>query len=363
MSWHPDSDSEVRLFRDMTSPVGGAAPRTALGFADDPVAEEGVDAPEGGSPEETIHLYRPEGGQEDVPAGVIRAFTVGKQAALSSTEVHRFKQHNAKLVRSLGARLSLFLRTELMMELDTLESVDLAKYAADCPGERHMILFKIQPFEAIGALDIAKPLALTIADRMLGGKGFAVNPDRTIREVETAMIDQIGQIALREWANFWKFEEPLRVSLLGHESDPSHIPAAGLDDSFYHLSIEAEIGDCMDQMQMLFPVRGLEPLLRNLAHQSSHSVVGEDEDEHWREEKQQWNTAYDKVKLPMTAQWSDLQILAGELLELKKGDIIPLDPKRLNQVEVQLADQTKYFGRLGSRNQKTAVQIIEQFKP
>ncbi len=361
MAWHPDPNSEVRLFRDMTSPVGGG-PKTLLGFADDPMAEEGMDAPEGGSPEETIRVHRPEGEQEDVPASVIRTFTVGKQAALSSTEVHRFKQHNATLVRSLGARLSLFLRTELMMELTSLEVVDLTKYAAQFPDERHMILFRIQPFEAIGALDIAKPLGLTIADRMLGGKGFAVNPDRTIREVETAMVDQIGQIALREWANFWKFEEPLRVTLLGHESDPSHIPAAGLDDTFYHLTIETEIGDCMDQIQMLFPVRGLEPLLRNLAHQAQ-AVVGEEDEEHWHEDKQKWNTAYDKVKLPVVAQWSDLRILARELLELKKGDIIPLDPKRLNQVEVQLAGHTKYMGRLGNLDQKTAVQINERFNP
>ena len=40
MAWRPDPDSEVRLFRDMTSPMGGA-PKTLLGFADDPMDEEG----------------------------------------------------------------------------------------------------------------------------------------------------------------------------------------------------------------------------------------------------------------------------------------------------------------------------------
>ena len=96
---------------------------------------------------------------------------------------------------------------------------------------------------------------------------------------------------------------------------------------------------------------------------SERSLTGEEDEDHWQEEKQQWNTAYDKVKLPLVAQWSDLRILARELLELKKGDIIPLDPKRLNQVEVLLADQTKYIGSLGSRDQKTAVQMNERFKP
>ena len=72
---------------------------------------------------------------------------------------------------------------------------------------------------------------------------------------------------------------------------------------------------------------------------------------------------YDKVKVPVVAQWTDLTILTHELLHLKEGDIIPLDPKRLNQVEVQLAGLTKYIGRLGSLDKKTAVQIKEHFKP
>ena len=356
MSWRIDPNSEVRLFRDMTSPVG--AP---VGFADDP-AGEGGEAPEGGSPEESIPVHRPDGTLEDVPASAIHTFTVGKQASMSSTEVHRFQKQNALLLRSLSSRLSLFLRSELMLEQVSLEVTDLGRFAKEIGHDRHMVLFKLHPLEAIGALDIAKPLGLTIADRMLGGKGFAVNPDRTIREVETALIDQVAQIFLREWAKFWNFEEPLRATLLGNESDPTHIPAASMEETFYHIAIDAEMGDCVAQVQMLLPVRGLEPLLRHLAQQT-HSGTEDEEEESYEVEHVKWKHMYDKVKVPLVAQWTDLTILTRELLHLKEGDIIPIDPKRLNQVEVQLAGMTKYTGSLGSLDKKTAVQIRETFKP
>ncbi|MDC0143399.1 flagellar motor switch protein FliM [Verrucomicrobia bacterium] len=356
MSWRIDPNSEVRLFRDMTSPVG--AP---VGFADDPASDVG-EAPEGGSPEESIPVHRPDGTLEDVPASAIQHFTIGKQASMSSTEVHRFQQQNALLLRSLSSRLSLFLRSELMFEQVSLEVTDLGQFSKEIGTDRHMVLFKLHPLEAIGALDIAKPLGLTIADRMLGGKGFAVNPDRTIREVETALIDQVAQIFLREWAKFWNFEEPLRASLLGNESDPTHIPAASMEETFYHIAIDAEMGDCIDQVQMLLPVRGLEPLLRHLAQQT-HSGTEDEEDEIYEVEHVKWKPMYDKVKVPLVAQWTDLSILTRELLHLKEGDIIPIDPKRLNQVEVQLAGMTKYTGSLGSLDKKTAVQIRETFKP
>ena len=356
MSWRIDPNSEVRLFRDMTSPVG--AP---VGFADDP-AGEGGEAPEGGSPEESIPVHRPDGTLEDLPASAIQHFTVGKQASMSSTEVHRFQQQNALLLRSLSSRLSLFLRSELMFEQVSLEVTDLGQFSKEIGTDRHIVLFKLHPLEAIGALDIAKPLGLTIADRMLGGKGFAVNPDRTIREVETALIDQVAQIFLREWAKFWNFEEPLRATLLGNESDPTHIPAASMEETFYHIAIDAEMGDCVAQVQMLLPVRGLEPLLRHLAQQT-HSGTEDEEEESYEVEHVKWKPMYDKVKVPLVAQWTDLTILTRELLHLKEGDIIPIDPKRLNQVEVQLAGMTKYTGSLGSLDKKAAVQIRETFKP
>ena len=69
------------------------------------------------------------------------------------------------------------------------------------------------------------------------------------------------------------------------------------------------------------------------------------------------------MKVPLVAQWTDLTILTRELLHLKEGDIIPIDPKRLNQVEMQLAGIRKYTGSLGSLDKKAAVQIRETFKP
>ena len=113
---------------------------------------------------------------------------------------------------------------------------------------------------------------------------------------------------------------------------------------------------------MLLPVRGLAPLLSTLAQQTAaHAETDENVEEHWAKHVD-WNPAYNHVKVPVSAQWTDLSVTARDLLKLKPGDIIPLDPNRLSQVEVQLAGHPKYTGRLGSLDQKAAVQINEHFK-
>jgi len=349
---------DVKLFSEMTAPA--VAPVVPVAHAEG-AEPEGADL-EGASPEETVLLHRHDGTQAEVPGGSIAQFTVGRHhAAFSSSEVHRFRSHNQVLIRSLAARLSLFLRMEITLEQISLEEVDLHTYAHEFEPPRHMVMFKIHPLECMGVIDFSKVLGLSIADRMLGGKAFSVNPDRPIREIETALIDQIAHITMREWCGHWKFDEPLRASLAGHETNPNFLQLGGVEDTYYHIRIEASIGDCIDQIQMLMPVRSLDPLVRSLATESQ--VAEDEEDEEMMEldhYHMPWNHAYDNVKMRVAAEWNDLPIMTRDLVNLKEGDIIPLKPERLAEVELTLAGQQKFLCRLGSMENKCAVEIISR---
>lgn len=319
-----------------------------------PDAGKGMDA---GSSEGTIHLYRPRGGQAEVPAGAIKTFSVGRHMVLSTSELHRFRSHNQILIRSLASRLSLFLRMEFSMEVTSLEIIELQKYTKLVQSPRHMVLYKFNPLDCLGAIDIEKPLALTIADRMLGGKAFSVNPDRAIREVETALVDQFVMIILREWCQYWEYSNELRPAIIGHESNAQFLTIGLPEDSFYHMVIEACLGDCVAQIQFLLPVRGLDPLLHSI-HQDA-AKVAEITGEEAEVESLSWNHSYDSVKLKVTAEWPDLPILSGDLLALKPGDIISLDAERLGQVQVSVAGVPKYLGRLGNVDNHCAIQITQ----
>ncbi len=346
-------DTEISLFRDMTSPL-----RAVRAYADE--AGEGGEDLEGGSSEESVVFHRPEGLKTEVPAGSIHTYTAGKQAALSSTEVHRFQSENGKIVRSLAARLSLFLRMEMTLEQVSLEVKDLTKYASEHESPRHMILFKVHPLEAVGVLDVSTPLLLTIADRMLGGKAFSVNPDRSIREIETALMDQIAQLFLREWSRSWRYEEPLRTSLIGHEVDPQHLQIGGPEDTFYHVSIEASLGDCIDQMQMLLPVRSIDPVVRHLTQATMVAETEEDINEHEEYVRQHWNPLFNNLPVKIVAQWPGIPVMARDVSAFKEGDIIPLEPESLSNVQVSMAGKPKYICRLGSLDKKCAVEILRR---
>lgn len=303
---------------------------------------------------QSVPVYTHRGLRTSLPQDRVRPYTPGQSAAISSSELHRFKSHNEAVVRGVGARLSLFLRIEFTLELLSLDTITLPKFADTAPPPRHMVLFKIDPLRGYGLFDIPPPLALSVADRMLGGKGFSVNPNRALREVEIALVNQMAQIAIKEWCAAWHSQDDLRPVLLGHESNPRFLQISDPDETFYMLKMEAGIGDCIEQMLLAFPVTMIDLLVRQLSLEtdSMKKERGGPEMVIAR-----WNTAFDEIKIPLTAEWKDLELKTRDLLNFQVGDVIPLDPDQLNRVEVCLAGKPKYHGRLGSSGPKCAVEI------
>jgi len=302
---------------------------------------------------QAVQVFTFRGVKTSLPSDRVRNFAFGQSAALSSSELHRFKSHNESIIRGVGARLSLFLRIEFTLELLSLDTVTLPKFVDSAPPPRHMILFKIDPsLRGIGVLDVPPPLALSVADRMLGGKGFSVNPNRPLREVEIALVNQMAQIALNEWCSAWKSGDHLKATLMGHESNPRFLQIGEADESFFMLKMEAGIGDCIEQMLMVMPVKMVEPLIRHL------SIEVDTVKKETREiSVPRWNSGFDEIKIPLTAEWRELEIKTRDLLNFQVGDIVPLDSSQLNQVQVCLAGIPKYLGRLGSSGNKGAVEV------
>ena len=319
------------------------------------VGSPAVQNPSSSAASQSVPVFTFRGVKTSVAGDRIRNFAFGQSAALSTSELHRFKSHNESVIRGVGARLSMFLRIEFTLELLSLDTITLPKFMDTTPPPRLMILFKIEPLRGIGILDIPPPLALAIADRMLGGKGFSVNP-RALREVEIALINQMAQIAIKEWCTPWKSVDELRPVLLGHESNPRYLQIGGSDETFYLLKMEAGIGDCIEQMLMVMPVKMLDPLVRNL----SLDPEGLRKDKTVKELViPKWNPGFDEVNIPLTAEWRDLEITTRDLLNFQVGDVIPLDSTQLNRVEVCLAHLPKYIGRVGSSGPKSAVEITK----
>lgn len=288
----------------------------------------------------------------------VKPFVVGQSSSSSDLETSRFRLLNEGVVRSVGAKLSLFLRAEFGFDLDQLDAVELGRYAAKAENPGNYLLFQVDRFQGVGMIRFPKPLALAVGDRMLGGRGFGVNPDRELREVEFALLNQAALIALKEYFSHWidQVDEP-KPRIVGRETNPRLLAEGRPDALVYVLGIQASIGDCFSSVDLILPVDMMAPSIRKAVVTMAEGAP-EDVDE--SDSHIPWNTAFDDLRLRVTASWSGLEITPRQVLQLKAGDVLPLDSSRLDGVELKIEGLTRFRGKFGSANKKAAVEITSR---
>src|SRR5580704_9426567 len=298
------------------------------------------------------------GGRERRPAASIRSHTFRHSGFLAASELRRIRQRHEQFVRSLAARLAIFLRLEFSLQLAKVHIESYQKFTESLPNPSYITLFKTEPLKGAGLLVIPPRLALTLVDRLLGGPGQMPADNRDLTDIEVALSDQSAMLILSEWCNHWPEMRDLHATILGHENNSKFLQSSPPDTSMLILTVSASISEQNETFQIVFPYATLEPLMRLLNPELTGAAAPAP-----RPIKPRWNPGFDEVKVPLTAEWQGLQMSAGDITRLKPGDVLGLDPACAAQVMVRFGNVPKFFGRPGTSDAKWAVQLTAAIAP
>jgi flagellar motor switch protein FliM len=281
-------------------------------------------------------------------------------AFLSPGELRKLRGHHEEFIRSLASRLSVYLRLEFGLEMSKLQSSSYQKFREALANPAHIVLFKIEPLRGICVLEMSPRLALTMVDRLMGGPGHSASLGRELTEIDVALVDQVVDIVLQEWCGHWTSLPELRPTILGHETNGQFLNTSHADTVMLSLCLEARMGDCLEQIQIGFPGPALEPIIAKFGGQLDSAAPSAPSAP---AAAPRWKPEFDNVLVPLTAEWLQLQITAGDLARLKIGDVLQWDAETAGRVLLHLASLPKLEGRLGTRGKKWAVEVTRILKP
>jgi flagellar motor switch protein FliM len=233
----------------------------------------------------------------------IEPYDFRNPAFLTELELRRLRLLHEDFIRYLGARLSLFLRMEFGLKMARLTTLRYSKFTDLLPSPTHLCLFKVEPLHGVGILDVNPRLALTIADRMLGGRGHSVKLERYLTEIEIALLEDIINIILEEWCAQWKNEQELHPIILGHENNGRFLQTSPKDAIVLALTLEASFGDCSEQIQIGIPYYTIEPIVRKMQLRRQKDTATAN-----TEKRSQWLDSYDHITMPVRAEWDACEV-------------------------------------------------------
>jgi flagellar motor switch protein FliM len=304
------------------------------------------------SAEQSVSVLTATGVREQRKASDIREHDFRQSGLLAPSELRRIRLRHEQFIRSLASRLAIFLRLEITLQLTKLQIISYQKFAGELPGSTHITLFKVEPLRGAGLLVIPPRLGLTFVDRLLGGPGQMPEADRDLSEIEIALIDQVATLVLGEWCNHWPEMRELRPSLLGHENNSKFLQTATPDTAMLILTMNGGVGEALEPIQLAFPYVAVEPLMRLLS-----PALPDADPKPAGSGKLKWNSEFDDVQVPLSAEWHGLKMSAAQVTRLQKGDVLMLDAACAAQVQLRLNLVPKFIGRPGTSGGKWAVQL------
>ena len=313
--------------------------------ADLSAAPEGLDVPDG-----------PEAAPATPSA---QPFDFRHPVFLSSSEWRKLRMEVEEFVESTGALLSTYLRLDLSLQLGKLHTLTFGEFTTALPSPTHLTLFKTDPLRGISLVEIRSGIGHAVIDRLLGGPGTAGAAERNFTEMEIALLDQFVQLIMEEWCKLWGTLQELRGEILGHENNPKFLQCASSDTLLLGMVLEIRMGETEGKIQLAFPYNSLEPLINKLALVGATPAMPPATA---APHLPRWSKSLEKVPMNMNACWPAMKVPTRALMGLKVGAVLDLKAEDAERLEMRVGKVVKFRGRLGTRENKWAVQISEVCK-
>jgi len=290
---------------------------------------------------------------------VLSRFEFPHLSLLTPAELRRLRMRHEDFIGSLAARLSIHLGMEAGLQMSKLETMPFQKFADGLSNPTYLTMLKLQPLTGIALLDIPPRLGLCLVDRELGGPGRVPEETRQVGKIEARLLSRVVSLIVNEWSGIWSDLLEVHPTVLGNESNSRFLNTSPPSTSMLVVGMEARIAETTDQMQFAFPHFMLEPLTLKL---NAKVHGGEKPETAPKAAPAKWNALFDDLDIQVKAELPEIQISAGQLADLKPGDVLTLPAELMNQVRLRMAGHPGFAGNLGVSDQRRAVKITQSLK-
>lgn len=256
--------------------------------------------------------------------------------------------------RLLSTNLPVYLRKAIQVEVMNSEAVSYSEFSNALSNPVLLGIINFAPLKGNIILEIASNLGYAMVDRMLGGEGEPLEKTREFSEIELLIIERILTVCVNLLHEPWENVVDIHPRLERIETNSQFAQIISPSEMIAIVTINIKIGDVEGLMNVCLPYLTLEDIMDKLNTKYWYSTM-QDKD------KQQYvdaiETLISKAPIPMKAVLGNSTISVSDFSGLQVGDIIRLDTKVNQELDVFVGNIKKFTALPGSSGDKYAVRI------
>ena len=256
--------------------------------------------------------------------------------------------------RLLSTNLPVYLRKNIQVEVMNSEAVTYMEFSNSLSNPVLLGIVNFEPLEGNIIVEMASKLGYAIVDRMLGGEGEPLDKVREFSEIELLIIERIMTACVQLLREPWTNVLDAHPRLERIETNSQFAQIISPSEMIAIVTISIKIGDVEGFMNICLPYITLEPVMDKLNTKFWYSNMQE------RVEMEYADTIESliaKAIVPVKAILGKSVISVNDFSGLQVGDIIRLNTKVNQELDVYVGDIKKFTALPGATGEDYAVRI------
>ncbi len=257
--------------------------------------------------------------------------------------------------RLVSTMLSGKLRTRANIKVASVEQLTYDEFIRSVPNPTIINIFQLDPLEGKSVLEFNPQLVFYIIDKLFGGPGVTSFKSRPLTEIEEIVVSRLMKETLEHLRESWENIIDVNPIFETLETNPTFSQIVSPTEMVILVTLNIQLGEDLEGfMNICIPCYSLEPIGNKL---NAKFFYGSETKTQTEEIVKSLNKKVKLTKMEVSAVLGETYITIKDLLDFRVGDVINLEKRVDDEVDIRVQKRKKFKGKVGLTGKSIGVQI------
>lgn len=257
--------------------------------------------------------------------------------------------------RLLSSFLTGYLRNNIQVEVASVDQLTYEDFIRSIPSPTVLTIFSLEPLKGTAIAQLDPMFLFPMIDLFFGGNGEAPRSVRELTDIELSVARNLSIKILENLALAWKDIVQVTPVIETVETNPHLHQIFSFNEIVALITLTTQVGDSTKGfINLCLPFPLLDPVVSQLAYHRRFGPQASAIDDRETKRLQYW-LGFPRIELTVLA--GQTQITVNDFLQLHEGDVLLLDRKVDQDMDLYVGEHLKFKAQAGTLGNQLAVQI------
>jgi len=286
----------------------------------------------------------PQAASDDESSIEFEVYDFNTPSRIPEEQAKTIQMIHETFAETASLRLSAYLGSEINISLDNVEQVSFEEYLSSLSSPTCIAVLDMHPLSGYSVVEVNSVIVYSIINKMLGGEGQDDEIKRPFTDLELSISKKFFKVLLQELSNAWASILTITFSVKAFQTNPMGVRSIPTREACLVVTLKMTIGEKKGLTTIAIPYVSLEPISGKLRNEQWNNRFHAKQPEEISTAHQR---NFNAMEMEVSAILGTLPLSIEEVLLLQKGDILDLEQKVHDPIELRVGNTAKFMATPG----------------